>query len=106
MGTYQTTLGRVGNSATVSTAAVTLEDDFGFTAAELAAADRALITSIGAAVRYRHDGVAPEAALGHYLPEDASPPLEVLGNANILGMQFIRDTGAVVDATVLITLEW
>ena len=106
MSTYQTTLGRISRSGTVSTAAVALEDDFGFTEAQLAAADRALITSIAAAVRYRHDGDAPEATLGHYLPEDASPPLEVLGNANIRALHFILDAGAAMDATVFVTLEW
>lgn len=106
MATYQTTIGRVGGNAVVSTVVQTLEDDFGFTEAQLAAAERALITSTKAAVRYRHDGAAPTNELGHLLPMDATPPLEVLGNANIRAMQFVRDAGAYEDAIVLISLEW
>jgi hypothetical protein len=102
----QTTNSSVSASATVSTAAKDIDHaDFGFTAAQLKKAERAFITAIGAAVRYRWDGTDPTQTLGHMLPEDASPPMEVLGNTNIINLSFIRDTGAATDATVLITLE-
>jgi hypothetical protein len=106
MANIMTTTGTVGASATVSTAVLTLVDDFGFTAAQLAKAERALITSTKAAVRYRHDGTAPTDELGHFLPQDASPPLEVLGNLNIRQFQCIRDSEENDDAVVLITLEF
>ena len=106
MANIMTTWGTVGANATVSTTVVTLVDGFGFTAAQLAKAERALITSTKAAVRYRHDGTAPTNELGHLLPQDASPPLEVLGNLNIRQFQCIRDSAEVDDAVVLITLEF
>ena len=101
-----TTTGAVGASTTVSTVGKTLAADFGFTATQLAKAERALITSTKAAVRYRHDGTAPTDELGHLLPQDASPPLEVIGNANIRAMQFIRDSAETDDAIVLVSLEF
>ena len=106
MPNIMTTTGAVGASATVSTVVLTLVDDFGFTAAHLAKAERALITSTKAAVRYRHDGTAPTDELGHLLPQDATPPLEVLGHINIRQFQCVLDSGAVVDAVVLISLEF
>ncbi|MCK9629024.1 MAG: hypothetical protein M0R37_10585 [Bacteroidales bacterium] len=92
-------------SQTVSTAVLTLADDFGFTEAQLARAKRAFITSTKAAVRYTYDGTAPTDELGHLLPQDATPPLDVLGVANIANLQFILDSGAATDAIVLVTLE-
>lgn len=92
-------------SATVSTVVLTLADDFGFTEAQLARAKRAFITSTKAAVRYMYDGTAPTAELGHLLPQDATPPLDVLGMDNIAAMQFVLDDAAAADAIVLITLE-
>jgi len=106
MANIMTTWGTVGANATVSTVVLALADDFGFTEAQLAKAERALITSTKAAVRYRHDGTAPTDELGHLLPQDATPPLEVLGNLNIRQFQCVRDSGAVVDAEVLISLEF
>lgn len=106
MANVMTTIGNAGASETVSTTVLTLVDDFGFTAAQLAKAERALITSTKAAVRYRHDGTPPTSELGHLLPQDATPPLEVLGNVNIRQLEFVRDSGAATDAIVLITLEW
>ncbi len=105
--TSQDTEDAVSGSALVSTTPKGIDDaDFGFTPAQLAAARRAYVTSIGAAVRYMFDGTEPTAALGHLLPQDASPPLEAYENRTLNNLIFIRDTGAVADATVLITLEW
>lgn len=106
MANIMTTWGTVGANATVSTTVVTLADDFGFTDAHLAKAERALITSTKAAVRYRHDGTAPTDELGHLLPQDATPPLEVLGNLNIRQFQCVLDSAAATDAIVLISLEF
>lgn len=106
MANIMTTWGTVGANATISTTVVTLADGFGFTAAQLAKAERALITSTKAAIRYRYDGTAPTSELGHLLPQDATPPLEVLGNVNIRQFQCVRDSGAVADAEVLISLEY
>lgn len=92
-------------SATVSTTVLTLADDFGFTPEQLARAKRAFITSTKAAVRYMYDGTAPTDELGHLLPQDASPPLDVMGTENIAAMQFVLDSGAATDSIVLITLE-
>ncbi|NLH79047.1 MAG: hypothetical protein GX465_18665 [Acidobacteria bacterium] len=104
---FRDTEDAVSGSAVVSTAAKGIDHaDFGFTADQLASAQRAYVTSIGAAVRYMFDGTDPTAALGHLLPQDASPPLEVCENRDLNNLIFIRDTGAVQDATVLITLEW
>jgi len=94
----------VSASVTVSSAVVPLSS-FGFTATQLAQAKHALITSTKAAVRYMYDGTAPTSELGHILPMDASPPLDVIGMENVANLQFILDSGAATDAIVLITLE-
>ncbi|OQA15573.1 MAG: hypothetical protein BWY63_02902 [Chloroflexi bacterium ADurb.Bin360] len=108
MANVMTTIGNAGSSGVTVTsgAVVSLANDFGFTATQLVNAERALITATKAAVRYRYDGVAPTTEVGHLLPMDAAPPLEVLGNVNLKAMQFILDAGAAVESIVLVTLEW
>lgn len=86
--------------ATVSNAAKTLAADFGLDADLLAQADRARISAATDAVRYRYDGSAPTATVGHVLA--ANGTIEVIGNANIKALQFIRVTN---DAVVSVTLE-
>ena len=89
--------------ATISNSAVTLTTalKFVFTAAQIDASSRARISCDTQPVRYRYDGTAPDANTGHILPTNTT--IELLGNANIRALQFIRQGGS--DGTVSITLE-
>ncbi len=86
--------------AAVSSEAVKLVTGFELTAAQLRIAARARISTSGGVLRYRYDGGVPTASVGHTIADGAT--IEVLGNANIGALQFIR---ASTDVTVSITLE-
>lgn len=87
-------------AAAVSNTALTMLT-FGFTQAQINAAERARITCASNAVRYRYDGVAPDASTGHLLAVSSETIIE--GNINISQLQFIRATGS--DGALSITLE-
>jgi hypothetical protein len=72
---------------------------YGFTAAEIAQADMALIT-VEADVRYRLDGTAPTASVGHIIK--AQVDTEVRGYALLDALQLIRVGGS--NVTAFITL--
>jgi hypothetical protein len=95
-----TTIGFDFDDATVSSTALSLVD-VGFTQAEVDQADRARITVATQAIRYRYDGGAPTASLGHLAAADTSFVIE--GNQNIQQLKLIRATGA--DGAVSVTLE-
>jgi hypothetical protein len=101
--TLQVTIGFAVGSSTVSDTALAISHaNFGFSAGDLAAAERALITVIDDAVRWRKDGlVVPTASLGHYQAKDARP-LVISGQPDITNLTFIRVT---TDAVVFIELE-
>lgn len=89
-------------AATVSNAAKAISHaDFGFSADELAAADRAVISVNAEDVYATWDGTDPTTSLGHYLA-DTHAPFLVLGR-NVANLKFIRAGSN--DATVSITLE-
>lgn len=88
------------NTDTVSSTARTMTN-VGFSADELADAERAVITTTGDALRWTHDGVAPTDAVGEYLAANSSP-LTISGNASVKRLQFIRVT---TDVALLVILE-
>ena len=88
------------NGATVSNTALGISS-WSFSAADLAAATRALITARTAGVMYSYDGTTPTATLGHHIAANAT--VEVIGNAAINALKMIRDDAT--DAAVTITLE-
>lgn len=72
-----------------------------FTAAQVLAAARAVITVRTEDINIRYDGTSPTVAIGHLYT--ATTTFEILGNANIERLELIRnDTN---DAVVTITLE-
>jgi hypothetical protein len=76
--------------------------DFGFTAAELAAAEGAIITTT-ADILFTEDGLTTPViatSLGHPLPADVL--IFIPGGQRVRNLSFIRKTG---DAVVVITLE-
>lgn len=87
---------------TISNVALSLID-FGFTQAEVEAADYLEVT-VDNDVRYRVDGVAPDASTGFLVVADTAPriPSSLGGKAWLLDFQIIRATGS--DAAALITL--
>lgn len=90
-------------SATVADSAATMTD-FGFTAAQLALAHRAVISVATAAARMRYDGSAPTTTVGMLLdPAATTSPHVVMGLTNVANLQFIRTTGS--SAVVSIQLE-
>lgn len=87
---------------TVSSTALALSD-LNFTAPQLAEADEAYITVETQSVRYRLDGTAPTASVGHLVA--AAGSITVTGKGNIGNFKIIRATGS--DATVMVTLfKW
>jgi hypothetical protein len=93
---------RAAGYATVSNVAKALSHaDFGFTAAELAAARSAVISASSAGVNMLYSGDAPTATFGH--PINAGSTIVVLVNENIQALKFIRSGGS--DAVVTVTLE-
>ena len=95
-----TTLGYKFVGATVSSTALTLMT-FGFTQAEVDQADRARVTVATQAIRFRYDGTAPTASVGHLAAADTTFFIE--GNQNLQNLQLIRATGS--DGAASITLE-
>jgi hypothetical protein len=100
-----TTLARSFKNGTISSTAVAMADiggaAAGFSAADLAVADRVRITCTTQPINYRYDGGVPTASVGHNLAVGAQAIIE--GNQNINNLQFIRATGS--DGAVSITLE-
>lgn len=86
--------------AVVSAAAVGI-NSWGFSAANLAAAVRAVISARTAGVMVSWDGTDPTSSLGHPVMQNLS--ISVFGNENIQALKFIREAAA--DADVTITLE-
>lgn len=89
-------------SATISNSAKAISHaDFGFTADQLAAADRAVVTAHTQPVVATWEGTDPTNTLGHVLGT-THPPLVIKGR-NIAKLKFIRQGGS--DGAVTITLE-
>lgn len=86
---------------TVVSTAVLGISSWGFSAANLASAVRAIISARTAGVMVSWDGTNPTAVIGHPVMQDLS--ISVLGNENIQALKFIREAAA--DADVTITLE-
>lgn len=99
--TIQATDAFAFGSGTVSTTALSLVDLSGLTTGDVEAAGRARITVAGNPVRYRYDGTAPTAAVGHYLA--ANGEVILVGRPNLERLSFIRAGGA--DAELSVTLE-
>lgn len=85
---------------TVSSVAKSLAD-FGFSAAQIAAATRAYITCRVGGLMCTWSGVTPTSTLGHYCGPNQTLCLDSYGAIELL--QVIRE--ASVDAAVTITLE-
>lgn len=78
-------------------------EDFGFSAAELAAATRAVLSVHDASVHYTYAAdVDPTPTKGHML-QDLFDPQVIWGNRNVNNLKFIRE--ASTDAVVTVTLE-
>ena len=90
-------------TGTVAATALSLTD-FGFTAAQVAAANVAVITTATAAILYRVDGAVPVIATpsGHLLPTGVAP-WSIWGRTALDNFQMIRNAGG-VSAVVSITL--
>lgn len=90
------------SSATVSTTALTLNTTnfTGFTAAQLKAMRSALVSVDANQVRYRQDGTAATATIGH--PIKAEESVYIDGYNNLVALSIIRSEAA--DATVTISL--
>jgi hypothetical protein len=84
---------------TISNAAVSLDSTKYLNAAGNAV--RAFLTMEGASVRYRYDGVAPTASIGHVI--EAGGFLVIEGQNQMENIQFIR-SGA-NNATAMVTFE-
>lgn len=93
---------------TVSDTALSLADLSGLSAADVASADRVVLTVSQNAVRVRWDGTAPTTSSGHVLSVDESysiltrQPFVLSGN-NLSNLQIIRDGS--FDAVIEVTLE-
>lgn len=83
---------------TVSSTALGFTTGTAFPDGKTARADLAVVTCETDAVRYRLDGVAPTATVGHKLAADGS--LTIYGERNLKAAQFIRVT---LDATLRVT---
>ena len=77
--------------------------DAGFSAAELAAATRAVLSAHDGGVHYLYDGQDPTDTFGVHIGEDTGPQV-VWGKTAIGNLKFIRDQGAAA-ASVTIILE-
>ncbi len=91
-------------SGTVSNTALALTaSPFSFSVANIALADRVLITASTAPIRYRIDGGNPTTTTGHLVATGAT--VEIQGSDNIINLRIIRDGGS--DASASITLlKW
>jgi len=84
----------------VSSTALDMENDFGFTVAELAIANRAVITSIDKSINIAWRGAVPTTTLGIFIKGTNHRILT--GQLNIATLQVIADG---TDANVTIVLE-
>jgi hypothetical protein len=92
-------------SSTVSSVALTLVT-FGYTTAEVAAADRVIISVTANALRVSWDHPttnAPTTSAGLKLGTNNYPFFVLQGRSNLAALQMIRDAAA--DATIIVTLE-
>lgn len=92
-------------TAGVSSAAKTLVD-FGFSAEQVAAADRCIICVTAGALRLTWDHPTPNApttSAGQRLPTNNYPLFVLLGRSNLEALSMIRDS--TTDVTAVITLE-
>ncbi len=91
--------------AVVSSTALSISHElFGFSAAELLAADRATISVQGTNAHIRWDGGDPSATAGFHLDTAGGAAHFVInGNANVNNIKVIRETGS--DADISIQLE-
>lgn len=87
-------------TGTISSTAKSLADLL-FDSDNLAVANRLVLSVTTDAVRWRKDGTAPTASVGHYLAPD-SDPLVIEGNADVNAFQFIRVT---LDAPYILEIE-
>ena len=100
--TLQVTCGYASGSATISNAAKGIDHvDFGFTAEELAQAERARFSAGDDSVRYTKDGTTPTDTIGHPVVQDAQPTV-ISGNRDVIRLDFIRIT---TDAVLYVELE-
>ena len=72
-----------------------------FSAAQVLAAARAIITVRTEDINIRYDGTSPTVAIGHLYTATAT--FEIVGNENIALLELIRNDAA--DSIVTITLE-
>lgn len=87
---------------TISSTAVAISAvAWGWTAGDLATAERAFITSHTTGVVMTWDGTTPTTTLGMAIAAGAT--VEVIGNGNVQAIQLIRSSGS--DATASVTLE-
>ncbi len=96
-------LGAATKQVTISDTAVLLTalPSTPFTAAQVDAAARALITVRTNAINLRYDGTSPTVAIGHLYSSEVV--FAILGNENIKQLQLIRNSTD--DSVVTITLE-
>ena len=88
-------------SATVSTPGTkSIDSDFGFSAAQLAAMRKARISAMTNAVTFRQDGTSPTATVGH--PIAAGEMIEIDGYNNLVNLEMIRSGAG--DAVVTVTI--
>lgn len=85
---------------TVSSTALDL-DAFGFTAAEVAAADKAVISVINNPIMITWDGTTPTVTLGRIV--SANDTVTVEGRVSVKRLKMVRQTGS--DAEVTVHLE-
>ena len=103
MGIISTTTAFAFGSAEVDGTEVAITDEaFDFTSAELAKAQRARVSVSAHPVRFTYDGTTPTTGIGHYL--GTTETIEIVGNENIVGLAFIRESGG-APSVVSITLE-
>lgn len=104
MGDYNVPRVSESKTATVSnTAKAITHGDFGFVAASLAQAERAVITTRSAGAMVLWDGSTPTATFGHLIDTTLSSPFILTGRVKINALLLIRE--AAVDSEVTITLE-
>ncbi|MBN2392099.1 MAG: hypothetical protein JXR84_15335 [Anaerolineae bacterium] len=103
MSTLQTTIASVMKGAAVTNVVKAISHaDFGFSAAQLASANRARISCRTGGVMLTYDNATdPTATVGHLVAANESLVIE--GTDNIRYIRFIREAGT--DSTVTVTLE-
>jgi hypothetical protein len=95
--------GQVTKQVTISSTAVLLTalPVTPFTAAQVLAAARAVITVRTNQINIRYDGTSPTVAIGHLFV--SGDTFEILGNSNIERLEIIRNGSS--DADITVTLE-